>query len=277
MENTERNSPGQELKKRKLSKTAYFLGLAVIFTAVFSQYFFPLRRLDRSFIVIYGVPAVFITVVSGFDIIKRTFRNNFSAVKYGLASWGVLLSISYILDVVILNLLAAFIPNALSPLYHRTPFAHLGSSPWAMIALSFFIIGPAEEYIFRGFVFGGALRAFPRFRWTTVMIFATTVFTLMHFYYILIFGPASIVILPDIFAIGLALSAAYYYSGGNLLIPIILHGLFDSFGFLSLATGSDLGYNLRFFMIGAGLLVAIYLTGKNSFLPGCPPTSALEA
>lgn len=257
---------GKKLQKPALSKLAYFLGLAVIFSVIFSQYFFPLHNIYRSFIVIYGVPIVFITIISGFVILKKAFRNNLVAIQWGLASWGVALSASYVLDLIILNLLLNLNPDSLVSLNKPTPFAHLGPSLWIMILLSFVVIGPAEEYIFRGFVFGGALRTFPKRHWFVLALLSSALFAFVHFYYFLNFGLASSVIIPDIFAIGLALSIAYYFSGGNLLVPILLHALFDSFGFLSLATSSDIGDNLRLLLIGAGILTAIYLIDKQSSL-----------
>ncbi|MDR3559640.1 MAG: CPBP family intramembrane metalloprotease [Candidatus Pacebacteria bacterium] len=267
---------GPPPRKQTLSKLAYFFGLAFILTVISSQYLHPIKNPLGSFLLIYAIPAVFVTIVSGLAILKKAFRNNLAAIEWGLASWGVLLSGSYIIDLSVFNLLFAFDPGALVSLNRSLPFSHIGLSPWFMIALSLLVIGPAEEYLFRGFVFGGALRAFPEQHWLLLAVLASALFTLVHFYYFLIFGLASGIILPDIFAIGLAMSATYYFSGGNLLIPILLHGLFDSFGFLSLATTGGLGENMRLFMIGAGLLMAIYLARRSFLLSNHPPTSAWE-
>lgn len=264
-------------RKQTLSKPAYFLGLAVVLAVIYSQYFFHFKNIFASFLIIYGVPIFFVTFVSGWVILKKAFRNNLVAAEWGLASWGLLLLASYVADLVIFNILLALYPQGLLSLNRPSPLLHIGLSPWAMIAVSFLIIGPAEEYIFRGFVFGGALRAFPKVHWSVLAVLASALFALVHFYYFLLFGAASGLIVPDIFAIGLALSATYYFSGGNLLIPILLHALFDSFGFLSLATGTNVGNNLRLLLVGAGILMAIYLAGKHS-LPGATekPTAALE-
>lgn len=249
------------------SKTDYFFGLAVILGAVFSQYFFNLGGFYSSLAVIYGLPIIVITILSGQNILRRAFKNNKKALAYGLAAWGISLLAAYIVDLFIFNFLANFDPHSLLPLNNSNPLPYSSASPWVMIILSFAVIGPSEEYIFRGFVFGGALRAFPKRHWFLLAILSSAVFSIAHFYYFLTFGAASGIIIPDIFAVGLALAAAYYYSGGNLLVPVFFHGLFDALGFLSSATGTNLGDNLRFFLVGIGIITALFLLAKSLLWP----------
>ncbi|MGA2310636.1 MAG: hypothetical protein ABSG57_13965 [Candidatus Bathyarchaeia archaeon] len=55
------------------------------------------------------------------------------------------------------------------------------------------------------------------------------------------------------------MAATYYFSGGNLLVPALVHGAYDATGFLGMATSPGLGATLRGLMILAGLIVALAL------------------
>lgn len=56
-------------------------------------------------------------------------------------------------------------------------------------------------------------------------------FAAVHLYYALTYGVASLIPFVDIVAIGMALAITYYHSGGNLLIPALIHGVYDATGF----------------------------------------------
>jgi hypothetical protein len=57
----------------------------------------------------------------------------------------------------------------------------------------------------------------------------------------------------------LAMAATYYFSGGNLLVPALIHGAYDATGLLGMATSPGLGATLRGLMILTGLIVALAL------------------
>lgn len=249
----------EQQTSRWLLGAAYFSGLIAIILAIFSQYLMPIDGLGRLAIV-YGVPILVAGLILGEFIKKRAFKNNARALGYGLAWWGVLTALGYIITLIIITYLASTDPAALSLLDRANPAAPTSPNlAWLMVAASIFIIGPAEEYIFRGFIFGGLLRIFQNRHWLILAFVTSMLFALVHLYYLLTFGITSSIFFVNIVAISMALSIAYYISGGNLLIPALLHGFFDASGFLTIATDSNFGIFLRLAMVVVGLLMAFIL------------------
>lgn len=238
---------------------AYFFGLMAILLAIFSQYFMPIDGWVKL-IFVYGIPIMIASLILGGFIWKRAFKNNARALGHGLAWWGVLTALGYFATFIIIAYLASTNPGSLGLLERSNPAAP--ASPglaWLMVAASFLVIGPAEEYIFRGFIFGGLLRIFQNRHWLIWAFLTSVLFAFVHIYYLLTFGITSSIFFVNIIAISMALSIAYYVSGGNLFIPALLHGLFDASGFLTIATDSDFGIFLRFAMVAVGLFMAFLL------------------
>jgi hypothetical protein len=60
------------------------------------------------------------------------------------------------------------------------------------------------------------------------------------------------------------MAATYYMSHGNLVIPALIHGIYDATGFLGVATSMSIGLALRAVFIIIGLILAIiYLHRRN--------------
>jgi hypothetical protein len=75
----------------------------------------------------------------------------------------------------------------------------------------------------------------------------------------LVYGVASAIDFTDLATFGMAMCVTYYLSGGNLLVPAVLHGAYDATGFLGVATSSQIGAVLRVLMMLVGIAVALSL------------------
>jgi membrane protease YdiL (CAAX protease family) len=128
-----------------------------------------------------------------------------------------------------------------------------------MVGASLLIVGPAEEYLFRGFVFGGLLSLFKNHHWLVLSLVSSFFFAAAHLYYGLVYGVASAIDFTDLATFGMAMCVTYYLSGGNLLVPAVLHGAYDATGFLGVATSSQIGAVLRVLMMLVGIAVALSL------------------
>ena len=83
-------------------------------------------------------------------------------------------------------------------------------------------------------------------------------------------------IFPSIFLLGFALAATYRFSGGNLVVPALLHGAHDAAAFLTLVS-AELGVILSYLLILVGGLVGLihYLDDYHSTTSIDPPPGAL--
>lgn len=247
-------------KFQPLSKLSYFVGLFVIITAVLSQYLVSVGGIFNRLFVIYGIPIIVASALFGKTILRRAFRNTGKAFDYGLAFWGVLSIAAFFLEIIIINWIFNNSPDSINALDQPNPVVPSSArSVWLMVFASIFIIGPAEEYIFRGFIFGGLLKIFKNRHWISLALLSSLLFAFVHFYYFLTYGLFSSIFFIEIITVSMALSISYYVSGGNLLVPTILHGLFDASGFLGVATGSELGFIFRILIVGVGIIAALIL------------------
>lgn len=94
-----------------------------------------------------------------------------------------------------------------------------------LIPLSILVTGPAEELLFRGII---QTRLQEGFGTAAAVLLATLVFTLVHIpaYY----GPGLPTTLGILFVLGLFLGGIYEYTG-NLVVPIVAHGLYNAISF----------------------------------------------
>ena len=92
---------------------------------------------------------------------------------------------------------------------------------------------------------------------------SSILFATVHLYYAFTYGVASLIPFVDIVAIGMAFAITYYRSGGNLLIPALIHGVYDATGFLAVAISSNLGLYLRGLLIFIGIIVALTLFRRH--------------
>ncbi|HLN19230.1 MAG TPA: type II CAAX endopeptidase family protein [Patescibacteria group bacterium] len=253
-------SPLFETKRPAISKSQFFTGLFLILILIYSQYIFPVGGFLYRMIIIYGLPIIIASLFLGRIIAKNAFKNNSKALVQGLAYWGLFALAGYIAQIIIVNWLSGINPGSLALLDRANPRIPADPSMlWAMIPISIFIVGPAEEYIFRGFIFGGFLETFGRKYWFFWALVSSIIFAAVHLYYLTAFGIASAIFFVGIVFVGLALSITYYISKGNLLVPVLLHGIFDATGFLSVALQNDSGINFQVLLAGIGIFIAILL------------------
>lgn len=238
-ETSETSAPG-------LSRARYIVGLLVIYAAIYSQYLLPDIGLVFGLIYVYGIPLVVIAFLWGRNILHRSLHKMYEALKYGFASYGGFTALGYGISVVIILILIFFDPNIIKVLTQPNPV--LNTSPeeaWLFVWLSFIVVGPAEEFLFRGFVYGGLLSMFNNRHWLSLAFLSSILFAAVHLYYIFVYGIASTIMFVQLIAFGMAMAVVFYLSDGNLLVPAFLHGLFDATGFLTTAVSLDFGVALR--------------------------------
>jgi membrane protease YdiL (CAAX protease family) len=253
--NTEERDSG-----RPISKARYLVGLVIILGAAYSQYVFGGFGPAVGFLVVYGIPIVVVSILWGRAIAQKAGKKTWAALKFGLGFYGAFTALGLLASYAILFVLTSFDPAALNLLHKPNPV--LSVSPeyaWIMVGLSLLIVGPAEEYLFRGFVFGGLLSLFKNRHWLILSLVSSVFFAAAHLYYGLVYGVASALAFTDLVTFGMAMCVTYYLSGGNLLVPAVIHGAYDATGFLGVATSSQIGTVLRVLMMLVGLGVALSL------------------
>jgi membrane protease YdiL (CAAX protease family) len=251
--------------EKKLSWKLYALGLIVIFSAVYSQYIIH-PGIVLGFLIVYGIPLLVTTAILGREIIKKARKNGDKALRLGLSLFGAFTIAGIFLSIVALIVILAFAPNAISLLLDRpNPVLQIPPSlAWVMTGASIIVVGPAEEYLFRGFIYGGLLNLFRGKHWISLAVTSSLLFAAVHLYYVVTYGVASAVPLIDLVTFGTAMAMTYYLSGGNIVVPAIIHGVYDATGFIGVATSMTLGLLLRGILIIIGVvLAAVYLRRKT--------------
>jgi membrane protease YdiL (CAAX protease family) len=247
-----------------LSGKSYIVGLLIIFAAVYSQYIVPLGTF-LGFLVVYGIPVAVISAIFGQEIIKKAKNNSDKAFKLGLGLFGAFTIAGIALSIVALIVIIFLDPNAVSLLNRPNPVLQIPpSTAWVMTGLSILIVGPAEEYLFRGFVYGGLLSVFKGKHWISLAFLSSVLFMAVHLYYIITYGVASAVPLIDLLTFGMAMAMTYYITGGNIVAPALIHGVYDATGFVGVASSTTIGLILRATLITIGVIfAAIYIRRKN--------------
>ena len=260
-----------------LPKKLYLLGVAVIFLSVYSQYFINYGSIT-GYLVVYGIPVLVVSLIFGRQLLLRAAKNNKDAAKFGLGLFGLFTIISIFVSVIALIIILSFDPNAISLLNKPNPVLNVPSNvAWLMIPVSILIAGPAEEYLFRGFIYGGLLSISKGKYWILLAVISSIMFASVHAYYVTTYGIASAVAIIELISLGLAMSITYYWSDGNILVPALIHGIYDATGFLAIATTTQIGLAARFAMIFIGIGFAVaYLPKKISKRQTPKPPSPLE-
>jgi membrane protease YdiL (CAAX protease family) len=161
---------------------------------------------------------------------------------------------------VIGTILVALYPPTTKLLEQPNP--ELDVSPyfaWILVGVSLLAVGPAEEYIFRGFVFGGLLDIFKNRNWLIPALVSSLLFGAAHLYYAETYEVASLVPFVELVTFGMAMAGTYYLSGGNLFAPALIHGAYDATAYVGVATSTSVGDDLRAFMIVLGVIVAFVM------------------
>jgi len=258
-------SMGSNDKREPKGKKSYVLGLIIVFVAVYSQYLLQYFEVHLGLILgsllVYGVPVLSITLLWGTAIIRRFFKNTYSGLKLGLGLFGVFTVLGIVLAVVIVVFLVALDPSTAKLLDKPNPVLNVSPDfAWIMVGVSLLVTGPAEEYIFRGFVLGGLLDIFKNRHWLILAFVSSLLFSATHLYYAVVYGPASLVQFTDLVTFGMAMAATYHLSGGNLSAPALIHGAYNATAFVGVAlTSTSVSIGLRAFMILLGIIVAFLL------------------
>jgi len=246
-----------------LPKKLYLIGVVVIFLSVYSQYFIRYGSIT-GYLVVYGIPILVVSLIFGRQLLQRAGKNNKDAAKFGLGLFGVLIVISLLLSIIVLAIITHFDPNAANLLNKPNPVLNVPSNvAWLMIPVSILVVGPAEEYLFRGFIYGGLLSISKGKYWLLLAVVSSVMFASVHAYYALTYGIASALPFIDLITFGLAMSITYYWSGGNILVLALIHGVYDATDFLGVATTSQIGQAAQLVMIFVGIgFAAVYLPKK---------------
>jgi membrane protease YdiL (CAAX protease family) len=254
-----------ELKENKgvITKRAFAIGLFVIFATAYAQYVIAVGPIFSMFIV-YGIPLFVTGFLWGPATMKKAFTHMRKALKFGIAFFGGFTLLGTLVAAAIFFLILGFDQAAVNLLNKPNPVLNISPEfAWIMVGVSLLVVGPVEEYLFRGFIYGGLLSLFKNHNWLSLAFLSSILFAAVHIYYALVYGIASLIAFIDVIAFGMAMAATYYLSSGNLFIPSIIHGVYDATAFIGVATSLDIGLLLRGFMILFGIIVAIALFTQN--------------
>lgn len=236
----------------------------MILASSYSQYWVRGLGAISSFFVVYGIPLIITGMILGSEINQRAFKNTYRALKFGLGSFGGFTVLGTLASAAILYMLLIFDPSSVNLLNRPNPVLNIPPGlAWVMIGVSFIIVGPAEEYIFRGFVYGGMLSLFKERHWLSFAFASSIIFAIVHLYYALVYSIASLVQFADLVTFGMAMAITYYLSDGNLVVPALIHGAYDATGFVGVAVSSDIGLFFRGMLVLTGIIVGLGLFFQN--------------
>jgi membrane protease YdiL (CAAX protease family) len=120
------------------------------------------------------------------------------------------------------------------------------------------VVGPAEEYLFTAFTYGGLLSISKGKFWLPLAVASSLLFASAHVYYAVTYEVASVIAFITLATFGFAMAATYYWSGGNLLVPALIHGVYDATGFLGVAATMEIGLISRGALIFVGVAFAVF-------------------
>ncbi len=256
----------------------YAIGVVVTVLAILSQYFVPeivpgadlvYGTLLGTLFVVYGLPILAFGLLVGTGPLRGWNARPKVAVWEGLRWYGGLSALGLAIAFALTIVYALVDPSAYHLINRPNPVVQSAASdPWLFVGLSF-AVGGFEEVIFRGWIFGSWTT--PRGTWIGPAAWTSAVFAGVHLYYTATYGITAPVILPTLFLLGFAFAATFHFSGGNLLVPAVLHGAYDASAFLALVS-QDAGLLLRVGLMLVGLLVAL-----AHFLGASPYASTLDA
>ncbi len=248
---------------RQLSLPKYAIGVAAIFLAVLVPYLFPVGEVE-GYLIVYGVPIVVVSLLFGQQIFSKAAKNNVEAFKLTLGSYGGFYLIGLFVATVVLILIIQLDPSAEQLLQKPNPALDVTPDvAVVMMVVSMLVVGPAEEYLFRGFMYGGMLNLSKGRHWFSLAVASAIMFALAHGYYFIVYGSASPVFFIQLTAFGSAMAVAYHWSGGNLIAPAVVHGLNDLIGFLGVATTRTTALAAQGVFIAISAIFAVYILLKK--------------
>lgn len=219
----------------------YVVGVAITVVAVVSQYFVPVEwpatrvlygNLPGDLFIVYVVPVVAFLLLVGTGPLTHWKDRLGPAVWEGLRWYGGLSILALAVAFVAVLIYEVADPSALTLLQRTNPALRAAEGdPWLYVGLSF-LVGAFEETIFRGWIFG--FWSGRGGSWLVPATWTSAVFAGVHLYYGITYAAISPVYYSSLFLLGFALAAAYRFSGGNLVVPALLHGVHDAGAYLSL-------------------------------------------
>lgn len=243
----------------------YGLGVAVLVSAIVSQYFLPAElpalgplyhSLAGGVALVYVVPVVAFALLVGPGPLRHWRTQPARSAALGLGWYGSLSLLALLVTAVLAVVLSLIDPSALGLLRRENPALRAAASdPWFYVGFSF-VIGAFEEVLFRGWVFGFWVR--DGGDWLLPAVLSSGLFAAVHLYYGTTYGAASLLVFPTLFLVGFAFAATYQRSGGNLLVPSLLHGANDATAFLTLVSLTS-AEALHWGIVLVGALVALLL------------------
>jgi len=257
----------------------YVAGVVVTVLAIYSQYFVPpllpgslvlYGNLPGDLFVVYGIPILAFALLVGSAPLRDWSHRMAVAVREGFAWYGALLLLALLVLLVLAIVYAALDPSALQLLSRPNPaLEQAAGNPWFFVGFSF-AVGAFEETIFRGWIFG-YWRDRPG-SWVVPALWTSALFAGVHLYYATTYGLAAPLIFPQLFFAGLAFAATYRYSGGNLVMPALLHGAQDACAYLTLvsATGTVVGVALHYGIVVLGGVLFLVLWVRRHDRPAAP-------
>ncbi len=260
----------------------YAAAVAITVVAILSQYFVPAlvpaaRPLYSTLLgdlaVVYGIPIAAGAALIGTGPLRHWRRHTGLAAVEGLRWYGALTVLGLVVVAGLTVIYLAVDPGALTLLERPNPaLAQAAGDPAFFIALSF-VIGAAEETIFRGWIYGFWVARGGR--WVVPAAATSVLFAGLHLYYGTTYGIAAPLLFPTLFLLGFAFAATFRASGGNLVVVALLHGAFDAAAFLSLID-LEAGVLARYVPVFVGAALFLVLAVRR---PGSPwrPLGSLAA
>lgn len=198
------------------------LGLEAIGVAVLSK---PTRRLFLSTILLQGVAFGGVALLylryldRGIEFVKARIptRKDAAVMLAGL--------VSILGMVVVASLLLTYLgidtaQNQIMELGQQEPIAFL-----LLVPLSFLLVGPGEELLFRALIQGTLRESFHPVR---AIMLASALFAIIHVFSLS--GDGKWVYVGLIFTLALVLGATYEYTG-NIVVPAVIHGAYNAVQF----------------------------------------------
>jgi len=262
----------------------YALGVVLTVVAIFSQYFVPplvpgsgvvYDNLPGDLLVVYGIPVLAFAGLVGAAPLRDWSHRLALAAREGIAWYGALSLLALAVILALTIVYAAIDPSAIKLLERPNPaLEQAQGNPWFFVGFSF-VVGAFEETIFRGWIFG-YWRDRPG-SWVGPALWTSALFAGVHLYYATTYGLAAPLVFPQLFFGGLAFAATYRYSGGNLVVPALLHGAQDATAYLTLVSAEwqsiALGIHYGLVVGGGVLFLVLYLRGteRNGPIGPVPP------
>ncbi|WP_227355950.1 CPBP family intramembrane glutamic endopeptidase [Haladaptatus salinisoli] len=212
-----------------LALGAYFIGqivvlvIAIVFMAaginIRSQ---PALLLGVSVVMLQGVTfgGVALAYLSYKDLGLQFIRARIPSLRdigLTIGGFGALLGALWSLSMVISALGLQSAQNAIVDVASRNPVVFL-----LLIPLSFLLIGPGEELLYRGLIQGILREAFNPAR---AIVLASALFAVVHVFSLQ--GQGKLVYLGVVFVLALILGGLYEYTD-NLVVPALVHGGYNA-------------------------------------------------